>query len=409
MNVVATDKMQSLIHLPASKSISNRALVIGALCEDEVELENVSGCDDSAVVAAALCEMPEVIDIKSAGTAMRFLTSFLATRCGEFVLTGSERMCNRPISVLVDALRSLGADISYVGTEGYPPLKIKGSRLEGGRLALSGNVSSQYISSLLMIGPTLRKGLSLQLEGNIVSRPYIDMTMSIMRQFGAQVRWSSANEIVVASGGYSPAAYSIENDWSAASYWYEMVALSSDENARITLPSLFADSMQGDSVVADLFLPLGVKSVYGDNVVIIEKSGSRVSYYEHDMMACPDLAQTIVVACCMLGVPFRLSGLQTLRIKETDRIAALQCELRKLGFVVDVHEDDAISWDGTQTDAPEPGAVPAIDTYDDHRMAMAFAPVALCRGSIEINNPEVVSKSYPSFWQDLQKAGFILN
>ena len=409
MNVVATDKMQSLIHLPASKSISNRALVIGALCEDEVELEIVSGCDDSAVVAAALCEMPEVIDIKSAGTAMRFLTSFLATRCGEFVLTGSERMCNRPISVLVDALSSLGADISYVGTEGYPPLKIKGSRLDGGRLALSGNVSSQYISSLLMIGPTLRKGLALQLEGNIVSRPYIDMTMSIMRQFGAQVRWSSANEIVVASGGYSPAAYSIENDWSAASYWYEMVALSSDENARITLPSLFADSMQGDSVVADLFLPLGVKSMYGDNVVIIEKSGSRVSYYEHDMMACPDLAQTIVVACCMLGVPFRLSGLQTLRIKETDRIAALQCELRKLGFVVDVHEDDAISWDGTQTDAPELGAVPAIDTYDDHRMAMAFAPVALCRGSIEINNPEVVSKSYPSFWQDLQKAGFILN
>ena len=407
MIVSASKTLNTCIVLPASKSISNRALVINALSNGSMPIENISDCDDSMVVVAALRDMPRVIDIKAAGTAMRFLTSLLATRPGEeHIITGTERMRNRPISVLVDALRALGADIDYEERAGYPPLKISGRKLKGGHLMLPGNVSSQYISSLLMIGPTLEQGLTLALEGEIISRPYIDMTLAIMRQYGARAEWTGEKEIRVEPVPYEPIPYYVESDWSAASYWYEMVDLSADEEASVVLPGLFEDSLQGDAAVAKMFEPLGVETVMEHGRVLIRKSGKRVETCEWNMLAQPDLAQTIVVTCCMKGVHFRISGLQTLRIKETDRIAALQKELLKYGFVLTAEGDDVLQWKGEMTDQPVVPEHVSIDTYDDHRMAMAFAPIALVKGSVVINNPEVVSKSYPSFWEDMKSAGF---
>lgn len=407
MIVSASKTLNTCIVLPASKSISNRALVINALSKGSMPIENISDCDDSMVVVAALRDMPRVIDIKAAGTAMRFLTSLLATRPGEeHIITGTERMRNRPISVLVDALRALGADIGYEERAGYPPLKISGRKLKGGHLMLPGNVSSQYISSLLMIGPTLEQGLTLALEGEIISRPYIDMTLAIMRQYGARAEWVGEKEIRVEPVPYEPIPYYVESDWSAASYWYEMVALSADEEASVVLPGLFEDSLQGDAAVAKMFEPLGVETVMEQGRVLIRKSGRTVETCEWNMLAQPDLAQTIVVTCCMKGVHFRISGLQTLRIKETDRIAALQKELLKYGFVLTAEGDDVLQWKGEMSDQSVVPEHVSIDTYDDHRMAMAFAPIALVKGSVVINNPEVVSKSYPSFWEDMRSAGF---
>lgn len=407
MIVSASKTLNTCIVLPASKSISNRALVINALSKGSMPIENISDCDDSMVVVAALRDMPRVIDIKAAGTAMRFLTSLLATRPGEeHIITGTERMRNRPISVLVDALRALGADIDYEERVGYPPLKISGRKLKGGHLMLPGNVSSQYISSLLMIGPTLEQGLTLALEGEIISRPYIDMTLAIMRQYGARAEWVGEKEIRVEPVPYEPIPYYVESDWSAASYWYEMVALSADEEASVVLPGLFEDSLQGDAAVAKMFEPLGVETVMEQGRVLIRKSGRTVETCEWNMLAQPDLAQTIVVTCCMKGVHFRISGLQTLRIKETDRIAALQKELLKYGFVLTAEGDDVLQWKGEMSGQPVMPEHVSIDTYDDHRMAMAFAPIALVKGSVVINNPEVVSKSYPSFWEDMRSAGF---
>lgn len=382
--------------LPASKSISNRALIISALSGTKDVPENVSECDDTFVMVRALGAPAgqETIDIMAAGTAMRFLTAYLCVQEGEErVLTGTERMKHRPIAILVDAMRSLGADIEYVGEEGFPPLRIKGKSLAGGSIELAGNVSSQYISAMLMIGPVLKEGLTLTLTGGIVSRPYIDMTLSIMREFGA-VATFEGNVIRVEPTGYKPIPYYIENDWSASSYWYEMVALT--PGGEVRLPGLFAESLQGDQGVKDIFGMLGVETSFGDGV-LLRHTGRRVERLDIDMLRVPDLAQTVVVTCCMLDVPFRITGLQSLKIKETDRITALRTELRKLGYVIGEENDSVLLWDGTRCEADEQ---PAIDTYEDHRMAMSFAPCCQVLGEIRINNPEVVSKSYPTFWKE---------
>lgn len=407
MIVTAPKELRTRIVLPASKSISNRALIMQALSAGQSQVTNVSECDDSQVVVAALRDKPQVIDIKAAGTAMRFLTSLLATTSGEHIITGTQRMKQRPIAVLVNALRSLGAEISYVENEGLPPLRIEGRILPGGVLSLPGDVSSQYISSLLMIGPTLQQGLTLHLTGKIVSRPYIEMTLSMMRDFGAKASWMSEDVVRVEAVPYTGADYHVESDWSAASYWYEMMALSGDMQAWVELPGLFSKSLQGDSAVAEIFAALGVKTEFGDEMVRLSKEKRRVEKLECSLASQPDLAQTVVVTCCMLGLPFRISGLQTLRIKETDRIAALQTELRKLGMEVGCEGDDVMCWDGScMRQSPDSTKEVFIDTYEDHRMAMAFAPVAMKRGSIGINNPEVVSKSYPLYWDNLRDAGF---
>jgi 3-phosphoshikimate 1-carboxyvinyltransferase len=406
--ITSPKKLDTSISLPASKSISNRALIIYALSGGRLMPQNLSDCDDTNVIIEAMRYMPEVIDIKAAGTAMRFMTAYLSVMRGTHVITGTKRMKNRPIGVLVDALRNLGADIEYVEKEGYPPLRITGRSLTGGVLEIAGDVSSQYISALLMIGPVLEDGLELRLTGDIISRPYIDLTLWLMREFGADADWSSGDTISVKAQAYQNRDYFIENDWSGASYWYEMVALSGDRDASIQLSGLTDGSKQGDSVVKYIFSLLGVKTIFETKeegklqVVTLKKSGRRVPRLEYDFVNSPDLTQTIVVACCMLGVPFHFRGLSTLKIKETDRIEALKNEMRKLGFVLTDKNNSELIWDGTRC---EPAADAIIDTYEDHRMALAFAPVSM-KQQITINNPQVVSKSYPNFWHDLQKAGF---
>lgn len=411
-------KLSGRIVLPSSKSISNRALIINALgnaegclkAGDGCQVNNVSDCDDTRVMWNALTAMPDTIDIKAAGTAMRFLTAFLCVRDGEHLITGTERMRNRPIGILVDALRQLGAEVVYADREGFPPLRIRGGRHQGGGVMLSGSVSSQYISALLMIGPVLENGLRLKLQGQIVSRPYIEMTLDIMRRFGAKAEWEAADCICVEPTGYTVVPYYVESDWSAASYWFEMIALSPDEEACVELPGLFAKSLQGDSAVCGLFSCLGVSSEFcladdGLECVRLKKGGLPDERMDYDFTHQPDLAQTLVAACCGLDVPFRFTGLQSLKIKETDRIHALRVELGKLGFPIEEPEEGALCWDGRKDD-PLPEAV--VDTYEDHRMAMALAPLSLRLGCLRMNDPEVVSKSYPQYWAHLKNVGFVI-
>lgn len=410
--ITAPKALKQTVQLPASKSISNRALVIHALSGGDVLPENLSDCDDTEVIISALKDNPYEINIKAAGTAMRFMTAYLATRDGEeHVITGTERMKHRPIHILVDALRGLGADIEYVGKEGFPPLRIKGGKLEGGQLEVPGNVSSQFISALLLIGPCLSNGLTLRLTGDLISRPYIDLTLWMMREFGADADWSAYDTITVAGKPYSQRPYYIENDWSAASYWYEMMALSKQEDDEIRLEGLMDGSKQGDSSVRYIFSLLGVKTTFGTKkegvptTVTLRHSGRCVPRLEYDFINAPDLAQTFVVCCLMLDVPFYFRGLSTLKIKETDRIEALKKEALKLGFVLHDKNDSELYWDGERC---EPMEDAAIDTYEDHRMALAFAPAAFRLKQLRINNPQVVTKSYPSYWEDIKAAGFAL-
>ena len=406
IEVTAPAHVGGRIVLPSSKSISNRALLISALAGGMADVENVSDCDDTRVMQKWLKEWPETVDIGAAGTAMRFSTALLAVSEGTHIITGSARMKQRPIGILVDALRRLGAVVEYVEKEGFPPLRITGHpQMEGGELMLAGNVSSQYISALLMIGPKLKHGLRLKLSDEIVSRPYIDMTLSIMRNFGAEVDWVDERTIVVAPEPYQARTYVVESDWSAASYWYEMVALAPNAEAQIVLPGLFAESLQGDSHGAEVFEMLGVGTEYRGTDVVLRKNGQCVERLDYDFLEMPDLAQTFVVTCCMLGMPFHFTGLQSLKIKETDRIEALKCELAKLGFILEDRHDSELLWEGSRIEPSSPDEI-AIDTYEDHRMAMAFAPVALKDGRICINNPQVVSKSYPRYWENLKTVGF---
>ncbi len=410
IKITAPARLSASVRLPASKSISNRALVIHALSGGNMMPDNISVCDDTDVVVHALEAMPHTIDIKAAGTAMRFLTAYLSATPGDHIITGTERMQHRPISILVDALRSLGADIAYAGEEGFPPLHIHGRTLDGGRLCIAGNVSSQYVSALLLIAPMLRKGMELQLTGDIISRPYIDLTLWLMRAYGAEADWAAGDTIAVKPKPYTHRRFLIENDWSAASYWYEAVALCPHEDAKVRLGGLMDASKQGDSIVKHLFSLLGVKTLFSDHtddkptLVTLAHRPGAVDRLEFDFNNCPDLAQTIVVTCCALDIPFHFRGLASLKIKETDRIEALKRELRKVGYVVRSEHDSELLWDGTRC---EPSLLP-IDTYEDHRMAMAFAPLAARFPGLRINHPEVVSKSYPTFWDDLRAAGFTI-
>ena len=392
--------------LPASKSISNRALAINMLAGNAKTPVNLSDCDDTRVMLKWLNDRPSTIDIGAAGTAMRFSTALLAVTEGSHIITGSERMKKRPIGILVNALRQLGAQIEYVEDDGFPPLRIVGNNsLEGGIISLPGNVSSQYISAMLMIGPTLKKGLTLQLTGEIISRPYINMTIAIMHSFGAEVQLVTDNTIVVKPGKYNPNDYTVENDWSAASYWYEIIALANNTDATIYLPNLYKNSLQGDCRGAEVFRKLGVETQYTSNGVTLRKTPISIASLEYDFVEMPDLAQTFVVTCCMLGVHFHFTGLQSLKIKETDRINALKVEMKKLGYVIEDRNDSELLWQG---ELCKPMDNCAIDTYEDHRMAMAFAPASMKIGRININDPHVVTKSYPHYWEDLKKVGFEL-
>lgn len=409
----APKTLQGTVQLPASKSISNRALIIHALARKrdaaaptpldwEQAPANLSDCDDTAVIVKALRDNPDVIDIRAAGTAMRFMTAYLAVMPGEHVLTGTERMKHRPIGILVNALRQLGADISYEGEEGFPPLRIKGKPLSGGIIDIPGDMSSQYVSAMLMIGPVLENGLELRLKGHVISRPYIDLTLWMMREFGADADWTSGDTVVVRPTPYQPCNYLIENDWSSASYWYEMMALTDDPDAELQLPGLTDGSKQGDSAARYIFSILGVKTMFAkDGSVVLRKNNRVAPRLDYDFVNSPDLVQTVVTTCVAKGIPFHFHGLHTLKIKETDRIEALHNELRKLGFVIRVEENYDLVWDGTRC---EPTGEP-IETYEDHRMAMSFAPLAIICPGLSICHPQVVTKSYPRFWEEMKKVG----
>ena len=392
---------KAVIELPASKSISNRALIIHALGRGTTVPANLSDCDDTRVMIQALTENQDVIDILAAGTAMRFLTAYLCVTPGTRVITGTARMQQRPIQILVNALHELGAQIEYAGNEGFPPLRITGGELNGQEVTLKGDVSSQYISALLMIGPVLKNGLTLHLTGEIISRPYINLTLQLMTDFGAKAEWISENCIRVAPHPYSDTAFRVESDWSAASYWYQIAALSSQSS--IKLKGLFEKSYQGDSRGAAVFAKLGVATEFTDGDVILRQTSEYPERLDEDFIDIPDLAQTFVVTCALLNIPFRFTGLQSLKIKETDRIAALITEMAKLGYVLRHENNSVLIWNGERC---EPHATAVISTYEDHRMAMAFAPASIVFPQIRIDEPHVVSKSYPNYWNDLRLAGF---
>lgn len=391
------------VTLNGSKSIANRALIIRALTEESFDIENLSNADDTAVLDELLGSSDDVLDAGAGGTTYRFLTACLSTQEGrEVVLTGTERMKERPIRVLVDALKQLGADISYEENEGYPPLRIRGKKLTGGKVSIPAGTSSQFISALLMIAPTLEQGLELELVGEIVSLPYIQMTLNLMKYFGASSQFEG-NIIAVAPGKYQPRPFFVEADWSAASYFYSLVFLA--QEAHITLKGLSEESTQGDSVIAKIFEPV-IQSTYAQNTVVLEKKSADMDSLEYDFLECPDLAQTVVAALAARQIDGSFQGLKTLLIKETDRVQALDIELGKYGVSFD-GEVERNQWNlSSKNFDANTQPIPEIDTYEDHRMAMALAPLSLVTQQMIIREPDVVTKSYPRFWDDLRSLGF---
>lgn len=394
LNIIDKD-FEIQVNLPASKSISNRVLILNALSYSPYNINNLSDSDDTAVLLEALDSNETFFDIGAAGTSMRFLTAFLSKTVGEWVITGSARMKERPIKLLVDALNKLGAKIEYVENDGFPPLKIYGSALIGGEISLDGGVSSQYISALMMIAPYMQRGMKLTLTGEVISQPYILMTKTLMRDFGVEVKFDGKC-IEIEPQSYTPVRFTVESDWSAASYWYEILSIIG--KGSVVLTGLTQNSTQGDSKVAELFEQLGVETEYFSDGVKLIPIVSNVSKFEYDFVNQPDLAQTFAVCCCLKNIPFHFFGVQSLKIKETNRIDALIVELAKLGFVLFEPAEGELAWNG---ELCEPNAEIVISTYHDHRMAMAFAPACLLF-PINIENPGVVSKSYPNFWNDFK-------
>jgi len=394
---------RSVLTITGSKSESNRLLLLQALFPI-IGIQNISNADDAILMQNALSSDSNTIDIHHAGTAMRFLTAFLSTQEGrEVTLTGSSRMQERPIKVLVDALSQLGADISYKKNEGFPPLLINGKAITKHKVSIKANVSSQYISALLLIAPSLKNGLELTLEGEITSIPYIKMTLSLLNQLGVKTIFEN-NIITIdnARSGISPVTLTVESDWSSASYFYSIVALS-EIGTEITLSSYKIKSLQGDSVLADIYKDFGVETVFKDNSIIIYKvANCKRDTINCNLIKAPDIAQTIAVTCLGLGVKCHLEGLHTLKIKETDRLLALKNEIEKFGTPVSISEDSL-----SINNAQKLNDNIAVETYKDHRMAMAFAPLGL-KTNLTINEADVVSKSYPDFWKDLAQIGFII-
>ncbi len=391
---------QSSIQITGSKSESNRLLLLKALYP-EISLDNVSNSDDSQLMAKALASSSNIVDINHAGTAMRFLTAFFAVQEGrEVVLTGSKRMKERPIKILVNALQDLGADISYVENEGFPPIKIKGKKLIKNKVSLKANVSSQYISALLLIASKLENGLELTLEGEVTSIPYIKMTLSLLDEIGVESSFIN-NTITVKPNtkNQKPKTLTVESDWSSASYYFSIVALS-DVGTEITLSSYKENSLQGDSALIDIYKAFGVETVSYKNTITLKKVSENKEPKSFNLVNAPDIAQTIAVTCFALGITCDLTGLHTLKIKETDRLVALKVEIEKLGGKVDITNDSLYLHPSSSIKE-----MVSIATYHDHRMAMAFAPLAL-KTPIIIEDAMVVSKSYPTFWDDLKSVGF---
>jgi 3-phosphoshikimate 1-carboxyvinyltransferase len=424
-NIILTKKNKSVkgtVHLTGSKSECNRALIIEALSNGKVKVENISDAADTVTLAGILrsevgmpnaevlnhsyldkseIEIPKSeINIGPAGTAMRFLTAYFTLQDEEVILTGSERMKQRPIGILVNALRELGAEIAYVENEGFPPIKIKGSLEQTtNKVSIKGDISSQYITALLLIAARLPLGLELHIEGELTSRPYVEMTLAMLQSAGIKHTWKD-NVITISHQEFVSASLHVEPDWSAASYWYAIAALA--DEAELFLPGLTQYSLQGDSVITEIMANFGITSQFKDGGVYLQKEVKPIIRKIFDLKECPDLAQTIIVVCAALGHDATFTGLETLKIKETDRVKALQNELAKIGVKL-IEKGQIYKLDCSEKFIPERIFV---NTYDDHRMAMAFAPLALLIPEVEIEDAKVVEKSYPAFWSDLEKVGF---
>jgi 3-phosphoshikimate 1-carboxyvinyltransferase len=403
----APKDIHATINLTGSKSESNRALIIAALSRGMVTAKNLSDAADTVVLnnilvqlSTASLEERRTVDVGHAGTAMRFLTAFLSTIPEQFKLTGSGRMQERPIGILVDALKSLGADISYEKNEGYPPLLINGGlKNTPTEVSIRGNVSSQYLSALLIIAPTLPNGLSLHITGGLTSRPYLEMTLNMLATAGITHSWEG-DTIHIKHQVHQTATLIVEPDWSAASYWYSIAALA--DQADITLPNLREESLQGDSEIQRIMIPLGVSTSRSKDGIRLVTAEEQPVTAIMNLKDCPDLAQTIIVCAAAKGLNLAFTGLETLKIKETNRVLALQTELAKIGVLL-IEDNEVYTLDCSGLNFPEKIT---IATYDDHRMAMAFAPLSLLIKEVEIEDYQVVEKSYPDFWKDLQKAGF---
>ena len=387
------------VNLTASKSESNRVLIIRALCEKHFPIHNLAAAKDTETMVELLANEGTIKDVGPAGTTMRFLTAFYANTPGKWVLTGSERMRNRPIAILVDALNKLGAKIKYLEKEGCPPLEIEGVNLKGGKISIDGSVSSQYLSALILIAPSLPGGLEMELTGKIASIPYLKMTLALISEFGAKYSFEN-NTIKIEEGKYQAKEFTVEADWSAASYWYQIAALADEAN--ITLKGLKEVSLQGDSAIVDMFKNFGVQSTFEGTQVTLEKTNSATAdSFDYDFSDCPDVAQTLAATITGLNIKGHFKGLESLRIKETDRIAAIKKELEKFGASIDILPDDEIKVNNSRLQTYKG----CIETYDDHRVAMSIAPLCLKVDSIEIEEPNVVAKSYPNFWKDLAGKG----
>jgi 3-phosphoshikimate 1-carboxyvinyltransferase len=397
--------INATINLVSSKSESNRALIINALEGFRCELQNISAARDTQTMKSLLNSSDYIADVLDAGTTMRFLASYFAITGQHKLLTGTARMCERPIGILVDSLIKLGANITYGDKEGFPPIIINGFEYSGiNQIEIKGNVSSQFISSILMITPKLPNGLTIKLLGEVGSRPYIEMTIAQMKIFGAEVEanWEQ-NTIIIKNTLYNAQKFTVESDWSGASYWYSVVALA--ESMELKLIGLKENSMQGDSAIVDIMNKLGVNSTFVNDGVILSKIETEKSF-EWDFSNCPDLAQTVAVVCAVKGIAANFTGIESLKVKETDRVLALQNELKKFGAdLIEKEKNHLYQIKPTETLTSITSSI-EIDTYDDHRMAMAFAPICMVHPII-INHPEVVAKSYPSFWEDFRKVAAV--
>lgn len=403
--------LNTCISLPASKSESNRVLIIRAMCESGFPVINLSDAADTVIMSQMIekikkvvgFDIPVDIDVHNAGTVMRFLIALLAVTPGKWHIYGDERMNHRPVGILIENLQKLGANVSYTHDKDFPPIQISGKAIEGGEISIDAGTSSQFISALMLVAPVFKNGLTLHLTGEIVSHPYIRLTAHVMRHFGANVIMDDRN-IRIESSAYYPASYIVESDWSAASYWYEMAAFSA--SAEVKLMNLRKDSAQGDSVLVEIFKDFGILTEYHDGHVLLRK-GSKplIASFEYDFTDCPDLAQTLAVTCAGLGIKARLSGLKTLKIKETDRLSALYSELNQAGYQCVIEGDATLIIESAENNLIRPCSV---NTYHDHRMAMSFAPLAMLRESVTISEPGVVVKSYPDFWENMKSSGFII-
>lgn len=392
--------LDSQIEVPSSKSISNRLLIIQALAKSG-NVTGISTAQDTVILNLLLNEMPKIMDVGHAGTAFRFLTAYLSVTPGTYLLTGSDRMKNRPIRPLVDALKSLGADIQYVENEGFPPLKIRGTSITKSKVAIDASMSSQFVSALMMIGPYLKKGLTLNLEGDLVSTSYIEMTRSLMQDCGVNVLYEN-KKIEISTSSYCFETFPVEKDWSSISFWFEMVLIGKWK--RLLIKDVNENSIQGDAFVKELFGYFGVKSSFDKDGLWLkyEKPNDKLPT-RIDLKNTPDLTQPFIVAMAAIGHSITVTGIQHLKFKETDRALALQTELQKFGVVLKVNDSNLILKTGIDA-----SSTVRIKTYQDHRMAMAFAPLALVLDGIQIENPEVVEKSYPDYWNQLQNLGFTI-